>query len=440
MVKMPKRQRGLALIHALLVLAIAGTLTYLIAAHSIQRARSERLTATRAGLDRATVKLASKVDMTGTNPVPPATLAGAVVPTGGGLLPVDVTPQVDAFGQAFGYCPGAPQVATDAVFAVVSTGPSKTFETTCAQALAGTRVGDDLVTRVNVSQLYSGFSSVTYYGSTVAKEAHLGSILSPRSGEVRAVVETGAMYVNATGQVGAWTPLSGGGAAVVGLVQGVDGVRRWADGTYGLACKDYRYPLGLKVYRGTVGSGMYRIQPQPPLGATSDVYCDQVSSGGGWTLVGRSASGATSTSFGFTSATGTVANDAVPYSLGNVALLNPTQVLMGYYGGNLTWGAYSYTMALPSGFFTTYATTSVSPGGDPVPVLGGNANFWMGSWVGNSAYTSGFYFRDVGPSDATSFFGLGPGGWNTGYADGDTSVMPGYGGYLNTRPGWIFVR
>lgn len=439
MPKTLKRQHGLALIHALLVLAISGAVTYLIAAHSIQRARSERLALSRSAVAKALVNVTALVDATGANPAAPAAVSGGTPPSGGGLLPVAATPQTDGFGSALGYCVGSPSIATDPVYAVVSAGPNKTFETTCAQALAGNRAGDDLVSRVTVSQFFGGFSAVSYHGATVAKEANLGSILTPRPGEVRAVIETGALYVNASGQVGAWTPLSGG-AAVVGLVQGVDGVRRWADGTYGLSCKDYRYPSGLKVYRNAVGNGIYRIQLSGVLGPTTDVYCDQSSSGGGWTLVGRSANGATSNSFGFTSATGTVADDTVPYSLGNVVALNPTQVLIGYYGGGLTWGAYSYTMALPSAFFTTYANTTVSPGGDPVPVLGGNANFWMGAWVGNSSYTSGFYFRDIGPTDATYFYGLGPGGWNTAYADNDTSVMPGYGGYLHTHPGWIFVR
>ncbi|WP_432263150.1 fibrinogen-like YCDxxxxGGGW domain-containing protein [Cupriavidus sp. TMH.W2] len=277
-------QRGVALIHALLILGAASALTFAIAGSVLQQSRSERIAVSRATLDKSAVKLAGLVDSTGTNPLAPPAVAGSVVPSGGGLMPTAVTPQVDAFGTPLGYCVGTPVVATDAVFAVISAGGSKTFDTSCAQALAGTRIGDDLIFRVNVSQLYGGFSGVSYHGATVAKEGHLGSILNPRSGEIRAVVETGAIYTNASGRVGDWTALTGG-AAVVGLVQSSDGVRRWADGSYAATCQAYRYPSGLKVYRNAVGDGVYRLQPGGVGTSTADVYCDQSTDGGGWTLV-----------------------------------------------------------------------------------------------------------------------------------------------------------
>ena len=276
----------IALVHVLLALGGASAIAYVIASHVIQQARSEGVSSSRSALDRAAVKLAGLVESGGTSPVPPAGLSGSPIPVGGSLLPANVSPRVDGFGTQIGYCVGAPVVATDAVFALLSAGGNKSFETTCAQALANSRVGDDLAFRVNVAQLFGGFSGVSFFGSTVAKEAHLGSILTPRAGEVRAVAETGVIYVNASGKVGDWTALNGG-AAVVGLVVGADGVRRWADGSYAKSCSEYRYPSGLKVYRNAVGDGAYRIQPGDAEEGTLDVACDMTRDGGGWTVFQR---------------------------------------------------------------------------------------------------------------------------------------------------------
>jgi len=278
-----RRQSGAALLVALMVLGLAASVVAVMVGYNVQQARSARIAQSREALDKDTVKLASLTNTTGTNPAAPAVTAGAGAPAGGGFLPAGVTPAVDAFATPLGYCVGAPAFATDPVYAVISAGPDKMFQTTCAQALAGVRVGDDLAQRVTVSQFYSGFSAVSYHGATMQLESQLGSILSPRAGEIRAVNQTGAVYLNPDGTVGNWQPLTGS-AAVVGLVQNVAGERVWADGSFGTTCKDYRYPSGLKVYRGTVGDGIYRVQPGGPGAATLDVYCDMTQDGGGWML------------------------------------------------------------------------------------------------------------------------------------------------------------
>ncbi|MEX3983832.1 fibrinogen-like YCDxxxxGGGW domain-containing protein [Paraburkholderia sp. EG287A] len=278
-----RRQAGGALAACLLVLALSTTVIGVLVGFNVQQTRSERIRQSREALDKATVKLASLTNTTATNPAPATFIAGTGAPTGGGFLPAGVTPATDAFATPLGYCAGNPTLATDPVYAVISAGPNKLFQTTCAQALAGVRVGDDLVQRVTVSQLYSGFSSISYHGATVQLESQLGSILSPRAGEIRVVSQTGAVYLDPDGTVGNWQPLSGS-AAVVGIVANAAGEHVWADGSYGVTCKDYRYPSGLKTYRGTVGDGVYRVQPGGPGAATLPVYCDMTNDGGGWML------------------------------------------------------------------------------------------------------------------------------------------------------------
>lgn len=279
-----RRQGGGALVLALMVFGALGGAVGLVTAYNIQQARSARIAQSREALDKAMVKLAGLTSTTAANPAAPAVTAGTGAPVGGGFLPVGVTPATDAFASPLGYCVGNPSVANDPVYAVISAGPDKAFQTTCTQALAGVHGRDDQVARLTVSQLYSGFSAVSYHGATVQLESQLGSILAPRAGEIRAVNQTGAVYLNPDGTVGNWQPLTGA-AAVVGLVQNVAGERVWSDGSYGTTCKEYRYPGGLKVYRGAVGDGIYRLQPGGPGAATYPVYCDQSTDGGGWSLV-----------------------------------------------------------------------------------------------------------------------------------------------------------
>lgn len=62
--------------------------------------------------------------------------------------------------------------------------------------------------------------------------------------------------------------------------------RAWGDGTYAPSAEAYRRPSGGYEYRGDIGSGVYRIDPDGRDGPIEpfDVYCDMVTEGGGWAL------------------------------------------------------------------------------------------------------------------------------------------------------------
>jgi Fibrinogen beta and gamma chains, C-terminal globular domain len=183
---------------------------------------------------------------------------------------------------------------------------------------------------------------------------------------------------------------------------------------------------------GNVFSGVYSVDPDyvGPL-APINVYCDMDTAGGGWTLVGRSVSAATSTPFGWNSATGSVNDDSVPYSMGVIpGTQGFSEVLFGDYTSGKSWGFNVYRQfGYPKTFITDYDNLPYDQT-TPIPIFNGNTNYYMAYRSGFTYHTDLFYFRDL---NVDAGLGLGYGGWSTAYNDG-------LGGFLNGSQGMLMIR
>lgn len=146
--------------------------------------------------------------------------AGAVVLGDGWTVPATSgAPKSDAWGQAIKYCPwdngttnsstgrltgDTPGTQSSIVFAVISSGPDKAFNTTCAQAKAGTVLGDDGMRVKTQAQVVQGVGGTVYYGDPVSTSAALPAT-GNKTGTLRQALDTGIVYAwNGT----AWYPLS----------------------------------------------------------------------------------------------------------------------------------------------------------------------------------------------------------------------------------------
>jgi hypothetical protein len=151
--------------------------------------------------------------------------AGLIALDGGWEIPATSgAPKADAWGSPIKYCPwdnggtnssagrltGAnPALQSSVQFALISAGPDKKFDTSCALALTGV-VGDDGRRVMTVAQLNQGVGGTYFYGDPVANVSALPLTDTP-TGKMRITLDTQIPYLwNGT----SWLPLN----AVAGLV------------------------------------------------------------------------------------------------------------------------------------------------------------------------------------------------------------------------------
>jgi hypothetical protein len=176
------------------------------------------------------------------------------------------------------------------------------------------------------------------------------------------------------------------------------------------------------------------------------VFCDMTTSGGGWTLVARSAPGGTSSgNFGWYGVEGAVSNVSAPYSIGVLNKNLPfTQILFGDAPGNANaWGAHINMNNASRATLVANQSTNVWIGVPTAISSSASTGFAMADYMGfTSVDTNIYYFRDVTPNAG---YGLAAWGWDTAYGNGTSDVGgqafgASYGGFINNSQGLLMVR
>jgi len=163
-------------------------------------------------------------------------------------------------------------------------------------------------------------------------------------------------------------------------------------------------------------------------------WCDMDEEGGGWTLVGRSASGKGSTTFGWGADSQSDPTDlTTPYSLDPIDKgLTFTEALAGTRTGTgLAWGAEVYRVTLPAGFPSGLPNSSATTTVTTVAGTCTTAPSMLGR-VGYTKETTFFFFRDIDMDDAYKT-GLQPASWYTYWGDCRGGLMIYADGMLMAR-------
>ncbi|TFW09926.1 hypothetical protein E4K72_03575 [Oxalobacteraceae bacterium OM1] len=222
-VTMPSKQCGSVVAFVLIGIAAAALLATVAYTGYFQLARgaadASLVAQARAVVQQAAYRLAVEAaDVDGDGYMEAPTMgAGSKVPTAGGVVPASsAAPKTDSWGTALGYCSwdnGAgsrnssagritgdsdsgtsPAVsANSVVLAVVSAGPNKTFDTTCATARTGA-AGDDVVQRFTHAQIVQGMGGTAYFGDPVTAATLSG--INPgatRDGQLRLQKDTNTL-------------------------------------------------------------------------------------------------------------------------------------------------------------------------------------------------------------------------------------------------------
>lgn len=169
------------------------------------------------------------VDADGTIETPAMKLGTGTGPSDGGVIPdASGAPKTDGFGGSLGYCSWDNGVSTGAVsylpgsvaaasraLAVISYGLDNTFQTTCADAAAGSMLGDDYLFSMTLNQVSAGSSATVslYWGAPVANLAALNALNTAaiHDGEARITKDSNRVYRWNVANV-AWELLGDGGS------------------------------------------------------------------------------------------------------------------------------------------------------------------------------------------------------------------------------------
>ncbi|WP_126223426.1 fibrinogen-like YCDxxxxGGGW domain-containing protein [Burkholderia ambifaria] len=223
----------------------------------------------------------------GGRPILPRTLTfvtGGVAPSGGFLLPVGIGPSrsTDAWGTSFGFCDFSRTAWngwSTPVFAILSAGRDKTFQTSCSDVYSGIRRGDDLLTVMTAAEwrAQGAQGKTDAYKPPLTLLSDLNTVVPTVPGEVRLVLETKQLYVNQTGQPGSanWQLVTGASASNAKfIVRDAAGMRKWSDGTMSTSCQGYLQGGAGYAYTGDIGDGVYWVNPA---GVPYGLYCDMTS-------------------------------------------------------------------------------------------------------------------------------------------------------------------